>query len=303
MTVVATAGGTFDRTERPIYFAAGSSPHYPRHLLLAVNDLFGKHGEDNLKRLLDLGHTILLDSGVFWLTNQHKRATGVSMDAALSLPPEEINGFQDLFDRYVYLTSTYGDRLWGYIELDQGGRDNKIRTRKKLHDLGLRPIPVYHPFNDGWDYFDEIAETSDRMCFGNVVQASQMARVRLLHTMWERRRQYPHLWIHVLGLSANEWCLPTPPDSCDSSTWLNALRYPDVKTEVAALRRIGCLGNTFRYAKTGEGEGDRDAACLVYADTMTVTNLVWADLQQKHHDLGAEAYPQRLPDEGELTWT
>jgi hypothetical protein len=49
--------------------------------------------------------------------------------------------------------TTYADRLSGYTELDQGGRDHKRRTRTRLHDLGLNPIPVYHPFNDGWDYF------------------------------------------------------------------------------------------------------------------------------------------------------
>lgn len=299
--MIATQGGTFDRSERPIYFAAGESQHYPRHLLLAVNDLTGKHGEDKLKRMLDEGYVILLDSGIFWLTNQHKRATGCTMDAALSLAPEEIQGFDELFDRYVYLASTYGDRLWGYIELDQGGRENKIRTRARLHELGLRPIPVYHPFNDGWDYFDTLAQGYDRMCFGNVVQASQAARVRLLHTMWERHRQYPDLWIHVLGLSANEWCLPCPPDSCDSSSWINGLRYPGVAPESAALRRLGDLGPRFQYSK--DGEGDRDAACQVYADAMTVTNLVWADLREVHAGLGAEAYPQRAPGEGDLTWS
>lgn len=106
-----------------------------------------------------------------------------------------------------------------------------------------------HPFNDGWDYFDELATEYDRMCFGNVVQASQATRVRLLHTMWERRRDYPDLWVHVLGLSANEWCLPCPPDSGDSSSWLNSLRYPAARTESAALRRLGDLGNRLLYGK------------------------------------------------------
>ena len=62
-----------------------------------------------------------------------------------------------------------------------------------LEQMGLRPIPVYHPFNDGWDYFDYLAERYDRICFGNVVQADRETRKRLVATAWERHRKYPHL--------------------------------------------------------------------------------------------------------------
>ncbi|MFD6070689.1 hypothetical protein [Amycolatopsis lurida] len=294
--MIRTAGGTFDRGDAPIYFAAGDSSAYPRHLLLAVNDLYHRSQEQRMVRLLDEGHVILLDSGIFNLTNEHKRATGCTMDEALSLPPDEIQGFDRLFDRYVELATGYEDRLWGYIELDQGGRDNKIRTRQRLHDLGLNPIPVYHPLNDGWDYFDDLARGYDRLCFGNIVQANHPTRVRLLHTMWERRRQYPDLWVHVLGLSACEWCLPCPPDSCDSSSWLNSLRYPSVRTESAALRRLGEMGHRFLY---GPG-GNRDEACQMHADVMDHTNQVWQALDVLHTELGAPAHPERDPREGEL---
>ncbi|WP_103344077.1 hypothetical protein [Amycolatopsis sp. CA-126428] len=294
--IVATAGGAFDRSDTPIYFAAGESSAYPRHLLLAVNDLYHRSQELRMVRLLDEGHMILLDSGIFNLTNEHKRATGCSMDEALALPPDEIQGFDRLFDRYVELATKYEDRLWGYIELDQGGRENKIRTRARLHDLGLNPIPVYHPFNDGWDYFDDLARGYDRLCFGNVVQANHPTRVRLLHTMWERRRQYPHLWVHVLGLSACEWCLPCPPDSCDSSSWLNSLRYPAVRTESAALRRLGELGHRFLYSENA----NRDVACQMHADAMTHTLAVWRALQDRHADFGDDPYPARDDREGEL---
>ncbi|WP_028924208.1 hypothetical protein [Pseudonocardia acaciae] len=284
-----------------MYFAAGTSHrHYPRHTLIAVNDIEGDAGERVLCRMLDEGLVLLLDSGIFALTNAHMRRTGCTMDEALALAPEEIPGFDELFDRYVHLAGTYGERLWGYIELDQGGRDNKRRTRARLHELGLRPIPVYHPLNDGWGYFDELAATHDRVCFGNVVQASMPARVRLLHTMWERRRQYPDLWVHVLGLSASEWCLPCPPDSCDSSTWINALRYPTVKTESSALRRLGDLGPGFQYVVGHNPDNDRFAASKVYADTMTHTNLVWRIMQQRVTELGAPPHPPRREKEGPL---
>ncbi|WP_158884039.1 hypothetical protein [Amycolatopsis anabasis] len=295
--MIATAGGRFDPHAAPIYFAAGESPIYPRHMLLAVNDLYHRSQENRLARLLDEGHVILMDSGIFNLTNEHKRTVGCTMDEALNLAPDEITGFDRLFDRYVELATRYEDQLWGYIELDQGGRDNKRRTRQRLHDLGLNPIPVYHPLNDGWDYFDELARGYDRLCFGNVVQANHPTRIRLLHTMWERRREYPDLWVHVLGLSASEWCLPCPPDSCDSSSWLNSLRYPAVRTESAALRRLGDLGHRFLY---GAG-AHRDEACQMHSDVMEHTLQTWQALQALHTEFGAVPHPPRHEREGELS--
>jgi hypothetical protein len=51
-----------------------------------------------------------------------------------------------------------------------------------LEQMGLRPIPVYHPFNDGWHYFDYLAERYDLVCFDNVVQADRETRKRLVAT-------------------------------------------------------------------------------------------------------------------------
>lgn len=308
-----TEGGTFDPADRCLYFTAGGpgpvsdsvAPYrtggeYPvdrrRHVLLAVNDCMGKSGEAVLARMVDEGHRVMLDSGIFWLTNEHKRATGITMNEALQLPPQAIAGFDELFERYVELATTYGPRLWGYVELDQGGRKNKIKTRQRLHDLGLSPIPVYHPLNDGWDYFDELATGYDRVCFGNIVQAPPAARVRLLHTLWERRRAYPKLWVHVLGYSPNDWSLLFPFDSCDSSSWLNSLRYPQALTEVAMLRRLSTLDHQFRYElNDAESEALAGAFC---GEAATQTATVWRDALAAAPP-GAP-YPRRRSKEGEL---
>lgn len=243
-----TGGGAFNPQDSPIYFVAGHGAIYTKFVLQAVNDLWGPAGDRRLEEFLDSGHTMFLDSGIFWLTNRHKRAHGITMDEALALPPHAIDGFEELFARYLELVSRFGDRLWGYIELDQGGAIHKRQTRALLEDThGLSPIPVYHPLNDGWEYFDELASQYDRICLGNIVQANRPTRRRLLHTLWERHRAYPNLWVHVLGLSPNEFCIPYQPDSCDSSSWLNPLRYPLVNTETAMLRNLGDLGEAWLY--------------------------------------------------------
>lgn len=223
-----TGGGRFDPSVEQVYFLAGThlttiGEIHPWNLI-ATNDV----NETKLRELegrLDNGNFVFFDSGVFWLTQQHMKKHGVTMDQALALRPDEIDGFDWLWDTYVKTVKAYEDRLWGYIELDQGGAENKRKTRAKLEALGLRPIPVYHPLNDGWDYFDELCEQYDRICFGNIVQARPQARRHLLATLWERRRKYPDVWIHVLGLTPNEVTTSYPPSSCDSSSWVFAVRF------------------------------------------------------------------------------
>lgn len=234
---IRTAGGRYDPAEPTIYFVAGNNledvVEIARWNLAAVNDVAGDgDGEVSeartreLRARLDADNIVLLDSGIFWLTQRHRaRHPGMSMNDALGLPPDEVDGFDWLWRNYLLLTRQFEDELWGYIELDQGGADAKRATRTKLEALGLRPIPVYHPLNDGWDYFDELCERYDRICFGNIVHANAHTRKHLLATLWERRRRYPDVWVHVLGMTMSEIVTVYPVSSCDSSSWVYAVRY------------------------------------------------------------------------------
>ena len=49
----------------------------------------------------------------------------------------------------------------------------EVATATPAHAEGLAPMPVYHPLNDGWDYYDELAGSHDRVCIGNLVQATK----------------------------------------------------------------------------------------------------------------------------------
>ncbi len=271
--VIAT-GGRWDPTDRPCYFFAADLTDQQRlatmqwgYVLLPVN-VFGSSGDDDvvLERLIDSGARVILDSGVFILTQDHCRRHGVTMDEALALPPDRIDGFDELMAGYLRLAKRFGDDLWGYIELDQGGAVNKRITRARLEDQGLRPIPVYHPLNDGWEYFDELATTYDRICWGNVVQAKKELRLRMLATLAERRTQYPELWIHVLGLTPNEWCNAFVPDSADSSAWLSALRWGGYQ-ERAMLAALSFMDREYRYVlgDTDVGSPTSDKSALAMA--------------------------------------
>ena len=226
-------GGDWNKDDRHVVWLAGSVSTIKRSnavnnhpwVLVAVNELNSEKEINEIEKLIDEGCHILLDSGIFWLTNQHKRKHKITMDEALALSPDEIDDFDKLWDRYLVVNKRLGDKVWGYMELDQGGAVNKRITRQKLHDLGINPIPVWHPLNDGSDYFDELAENYDRICLGNIVQANNHTRQRLLHTLWEKHRKYPELWVHVLGMNPSEVYNAIGIDSADASTWLAPIRW------------------------------------------------------------------------------
>lgn len=269
MSVIETAG-VWDKDEPPVYFVATSPSYHEsneisevyQHILCAVNEIKTPKDEQVIADAIRAGLTVFIDSGVFNLTNEHARAHDVSMDVALSLAPDQIDGFDALFDKYCRLMRELGTHAWGYIEIDQGGKENKRKTRKRLHDLGFRPIPVYHPLNDGWDYFDELASSHDRICFGNVVQADIPTRKRLVHTAWDRRRKYPNLWIHLLGLTPYEVCNAFPVNSCDSSTWCSSVRWMQLPTR-SLLKAWGNVEQEFfRYDQSHEDKTYKKAVQL-----------------------------------------
>lgn len=250
---VKRTGGNFDPNEKHLYFVASNANNLShveditRNMLIAVNEITSESVVEWVRHIVNVkGQRLFIDSGVFNLAMEHSRAHDVPMDIALSVAPDEIDGFDELFERYVRILRDVGDQAWGYIEIDQGGRENKIKTRKRLEGLGLKPIPVYHPLNDGWDYFDYLASHYDRICFGNVVQAEPDVRKRLIATMWQRKQKYPKLWIHLLGVSPYTIMYSFPSSSSDSSSWLTHVRWANM-TDFAMLQPILKLGEEFNY--------------------------------------------------------
>jgi hypothetical protein len=78
------------------------------------------------------------------------------------------------------------------------------------------------------------------------VQASEYVRLRILATISERKKKYPNLWIHLLGLTPNQWLNAMPINSSDSSSWLNTVRWSGYR-ERASLQSVGYLPKKFQY--------------------------------------------------------
>lgn len=241
-------------------------------ILVAVNEIISKAAGKRFSSMLEKDLRIFIDSGVYSLAMEHATRHEIPHDQALRVPIDQLDGFQDLYDTYCDLAIKYQDKVWGIVEIDLGGREQKIKTRAKLEKAGIRPIPVYHPLNDGWDYFDELAKGYDRICVGNIVQASRYVRKHLISTIWERKmRVNPNLWIHLLGLAPNEWLCSYPLNSCDASSWLNTVRWNGYKTRTL-LKTLSDLPKHFQYELGNRGMWEKGMAMGAAGGTYAMMN-------------------------------
>lgn len=292
---ITKTGGTWDFNAWPVYFAAANMDTVLRassmlhYMLIAIND-FREADLKEIYKSIEDGKHILIDSGVFNLANSHAKNHGMKMDDALGLAPEKIDGFNALFEKYTTLLRELGPKCWGYIEIDQGGKENKTKTRERLEMMGFNPIPVYHPFNDGWDYFDFLAQRYDRICLGNVVQANAATRKRLIATIWERRRKYPHLWIHALGLTPSDLTTAFPMNSCDSSSWVSALRWANGRFLSSGQQLSGMpQGFVYHLGKTDdEGSGRKKANLLCGYDAEMLNRVMHTTIDDQREGLGTD---------------
>ncbi len=229
----------------PLSFIETAGPHHPS-CLIAVNELMRDDWRVHLDRLLDAGNQILLDSGAFSIAAEHARKHDMALEDAFKMPLDRLDGFTELYGRFVAVATQYQEDVWGIVEVDLGGEKQKKITRKKLEDLGLNPIPVFHPIGDSEAYLEMLLKDYDRICVGNLVSASRYARKRILQTIADRRIGKPCKWIHLLGMTPSEVLCAYPFESCDSSAWLNTVRWAGY-IEKSCLKSVGHLPKNFQY--------------------------------------------------------
>lgn len=253
-------GGRWRPSDRYRYFLAGAPGAMEEvvalggkcNLLIAV-DLGGREGAPYglpwVNALVEAGHSILIDSGVYTLAMDEVRRSGSHMDEVRSRPVDQIAGYDKLVRRYLAFVEPLKDLVWGYIEIDWGGAESKTEIRRGLEARGLSPIPVYHPLNDGWDYFDFLASNYDRICVANLAHADVRTKGHLLYTISERARAYPGLWVHALGVTPNQLCYAYGIQSYDSTSWTFPARWGALTSRAfgqgagTVLLRYGDLGS------------------------------------------------------------
>ena len=169
-------------------------------------------------------HAILLDSGVFGISMDYAKAQNISPDKAITTPLRNIPGWPAFFDYYVEAVTAVKDAVWGYVELDLGGREQKIETRARLEAIGLAPIPVWHPLSDGLDYGRHLIDTYDRVCVGNIGKSDRETRKVILQAVTLAQRG-PRTWIHALGLGPTNFVTGYRFNSMDATSFLGAMRW------------------------------------------------------------------------------
>jgi hypothetical protein len=228
---IETGGGRYDPEEGFCFFVAGmnirNAAGYHPWTLMGADSALTESGLSELRERAELpGAKLMLDSGVYWLASRYADEAGLDFYQALAVEPERLRDYDRLLERYVAVVRAHESDLWGYVEVDQGGAAAKRRNRQALEAEGLRPIPVYHPLTDGFDYLDELLDGYDRICIGNVVMSDAPTRRALLGMVWERRRRCGRrVWMHALGYTPNPLFLAYPFNSSDSSSHLYALRF------------------------------------------------------------------------------
>lgn len=204
--------------------------------LHSMFDFTSKNWSTALPKAISCYKTVFLDSGVFSLAMQHAKRHKIPHNEALNTPIAELDGWNDHLDWYMDVCLSLKDSLWGYVELDLGGTEQKIKTRTWLEAQGLRPIPVWHPLTDGIDYGEYLMMRYDRICVGNLVKSDSAVRLRILRMM-AHVKQHRETWIHALGLSADPMALSFPINSLDATSWMSEIMWPRRST-YALLRSM-----------------------------------------------------------------
>jgi len=224
-------------------------------ILIAMPNIRTRKHIADITRWVDQGKKLIIDSGVFEVCSHHARAHGLSLTGALSLPPEQLDGFPQLLDHYLKTAKLLPD-TFALVEIDVGGRESKIRTRAYLESEGLTVCPVFHPIIDGWDYLDELAKKYPTIFVGNMVDASVGLRLKIMARLQQWMQQHPETWLHLLGVTPSPTLVSMPTHSCDSSAWLASVKYSQGRWMGTALwNKLGGFTRELSYARLKK---DRD---------------------------------------------
>lgn len=223
-------------------------------------------------------HNLLLDSGVFALATATARENGLSFDEALQLHPSAIKGYDKNMAKYRAILDRLKDDLWGYVEVDYGGKEMKKAVRAELEEDGYAPIPVFHAGHDGWDYFRELDEQYDRICLGSLAQGSNAQRLEWLVRLAKERRHCK--WVHALGVTPFGLWISCPTESCDSTAYKNGHIYGGPTQGLAQWRKV--MADTLHYRT----ENDKPALMVCGWEE----GNSWSE--QIHHKMLTEPNPQ-----------
>lgn len=240
---------------KPIYFLASLMSNaevaslYHDSILIAAPNIKTKKHIANIKRWIDQGKNILVDSGVFELCSHHAKTNSIQLNAALGSPPDSIDGFGKLLDHLMNIEKQLKN-AFAIVEVDIGGKKHKRNTRAFIEANGAKVCPVFHPLIDGWDYLDELGEKYPCIFVGNVVDASESLRLYIIARLLKWKQTHQETWIHMLGVTPSPTALAMPMNSYDSSTWVASVRWPTGWKAGGLWHKVSGFDRDMIYSRT-----------------------------------------------------
>lgn len=239
--------GNFSAQDKGLYFLAADFTFfkwdaYP-NVLIPI-DVIRDSDIEALERMHSKGIRVMIDSGVYSFVTRLARSEHMTFADVLKIPVTKLDGFDLLVSNYLMMAHKIIRYVWGIVEIDLGGEVGKVETRKRIEDSGIVPMPVYHCFVDSLEYGAGLMESYDRICVGNIVDASRAERLRILEKL--RRVKPDECFAHLLGYSIDpvQWAYGF--DSCDTSTWLSNVRWAQLKDR-ACFSVIGAPADKYIY--------------------------------------------------------
>jgi len=133
-------------------------------------------------------------------------------------------GFDIDLPTYVQFIKDYEDKIETYANLDViGDGEASYQNWLAMRELGVDPIPVYHPPTD-IKYLKKYLKECDHIAIGGIATISKRERIIQLDRIWSRylvdSRGYPKVKVHGFGLTSLDVLVRYPWYSVDSTTWL-----------------------------------------------------------------------------------
>jgi hypothetical protein len=174
----------------------------------------------------DHGIRLFIDSGAysFVVAEAARRNSDVQsmfMSDDLTRTPE----FDEQKQHFMAFLDAFGEKVWGYCELDIGSVERRTEVRQDFIDAGHTPIPAFRALFDPLSYAEELLSTYDRLCFAGLVNAPRVHRTRIMWWFSMLAKKHPQCYVHSLGMKPTRELTSLGFHSCDSTTFLNLCQF------------------------------------------------------------------------------
>ena len=132
-------------------------------------------------------------------------------------------------DRYIDFIKEHGAKFEKVAALDCiGDWRGTEKNLQYMRNKGVNPIPVFHT-NEPFDYLDNLLKENDFLCLG--VTGSKLRQPQIIAWLIEvfkhRRDINPDCKMHGFALTSAKIMKYFDWDSCDSTTYLNGMKYAE----------------------------------------------------------------------------